>query len=304
MSGNSGQDHFTMGRPFKVFVAGLFSSFVLIIGGLYAESLDNPGQIYTLIATLVAAPPLFVVWMFRDEDKQRDIENTRIETQIKDFHRVEEWATSTDLDATNPALRIAAIHQLRPYLVGEHGDGFRRPAYEIYKALLNSWDGLERDRSGILSKDAVEKLWGLEPPQHIKAIHTVIREILRKEGAWAKVFTPEMPLNQLNLIRADLPRVHLERANLLRAQLSGAILNWAHLEGTHIVATHLEEASCHDIKINRDTRIDEVVYSNETLWEPHHLDIAGAQEPISPPMDGRFIHIDVLRDDAEAQWTY
>jgi hypothetical protein len=269
MSENPGRVEYHATRPYRVFAAGLFSlGLLLVFPAIYRAIIDTLGfpefRFDTLLATLVAAPPLFTVWMFRNEDKQKDIENARFDTQVKDFHRVEEWVTDEKLTETNPALPIAALHQLRPYLEGEHGAPFRRPAYEIYKAVLAGWAEIVRDDMGSLAQETVDALMKLVPPPHIEAIHTVIREILQEKGAWEKVFpNATMPLRLLNLLRADLVQAHLEGADLRDARLEGADLQGAHLD--------------------KKTRFKETVYSDETKWW---------DDSFKPEKDDRFIHID------------
>ena len=238
----------------------------------------------TVLGALIYAPILYIIWMFRNDDKQKELENNRIDTLTKDFHQIEKWATQAEGE-TKESLRIAAIHQLGPYMTGEHKvEFFRRPAYEIYRSLLDEW-----------AKPLVGEKKDIETPEYIKAIHTVIREILLKKGRWEEVFTNDLPISQLNLFRADLRfvslggadlyRANLEGADLMRAHLEGATLWEAHLEGANLVGAnlkgtslglanlesaylinaHLEGADLEVYKLG-DIRFSDTAYSNKTVW--------------------------------------
>ena len=50
-----------------------------------------------LIGTIVAAPIIFMVWLFRDKNNRIQIENTRKDTNLKDFQKLSEWASGFHL---------------------------------------------------------------------------------------------------------------------------------------------------------------------------------------------------------------
>ena len=97
----------------------------------------------------VGIGPSFVIWFFRDQNKLWEIENSRKDTNLKDFQQLQQWATghfpkasegnntgdkpsTTDKNQTDSdALQLSAIYQLGAFFRGEFGEQFRRPAYEI-----------------------------------------------------------------------------------------------------------------------------------------------------------------------------
>ena len=115
----------------------------------------------------VGIGPSFVIWFFRDQNKLWEIENSRKDTNLKDFQQLQQWATghfpkasennissdasgSADKEqADSNALQLSAIYQLGAFFRGEFGEQFRRPAYEILysiwvKLLSEIDDGLKK----------------------------------------------------------------------------------------------------------------------------------------------------------------
>ena len=53
-----------------------------------------------LIGSIVAAPIIFIVWLFRDKNNRVQIENARKDTNLKDFQKLSEWASGFHLPET------------------------------------------------------------------------------------------------------------------------------------------------------------------------------------------------------------
>ncbi|WP_051526893.1 pentapeptide repeat-containing protein [Alkanindiges illinoisensis] len=72
---------------------------------LSADNLKNLSDIsrgfftipVALIGTIVAAPIIFMVWLFRDKNNRIQIENARKDTNLKDFQKLSEWASGFHL---------------------------------------------------------------------------------------------------------------------------------------------------------------------------------------------------------------
>ncbi|MBF0171411.1 MAG: pentapeptide repeat-containing protein [Nitrospinae bacterium] len=312
------------GSAVVAYILGIFSLTIFIS----LNSLGHDFRFETILATIVAAYPLYTVWRFRNEDKQQDIENARADNLQKDFHQIQKWATKSE-DGISDSLQIAAIHQLKPYLVGDLGPSFRRPAYEIFRALLDDQMKPRRAEYGLMTRESLEMFRERAPQPHIKAIHTVLREILKNDGALFNVFPEDtMPLGELNLCcanlahtklqsasliganlvgtnllnasleRARLLEAHLECAQLNKADLNGALLNsshlenadlgWAKLQGAEMVNTFLMGADLVGSEFDEHTRFGGTVYSKDVEVM---LDTRWDQH-IDPPADSRFIHID------------
>jgi len=117
-----------------VFYELVFVSLLWLTGLLNAIlEYSNFYKLQYVVAILIAAPPAYLVWLWRDQNHKADQEIKRYDASLKDFHRVEEWATTLPKDRDESILQIAAIYQLVPYLLGENGKSFQRPTYEIVK---------------------------------------------------------------------------------------------------------------------------------------------------------------------------
>ena len=143
----------------------------LLIGGKYSTGL------WTLVSAVIFSPVAFILWYFRDQNQQLQIENHRKDINLKDFQKLCEWASGLHLveekvtvnqktnaqgiektetieqsrppvnssaDTTSRrdgsiGLQIAAVYQLRAFIEGDHGEHFIRPALLLLLAL---WEGL------------------------------------------------------------------------------------------------------------------------------------------------------------------
>jgi flagellar biosynthesis protein FliQ len=99
----------TIIRAFWVICAGILSILCLQFLGwlnyLSAENLKTLGETsrgfftipVALIGTIVAAPVIFTVWIFRDKNNRVQLENARKDTNLKDFQKISEWASGFHL---------------------------------------------------------------------------------------------------------------------------------------------------------------------------------------------------------------
>ncbi|MCK0127796.1 pentapeptide repeat-containing protein [Erythrobacter sp. F6033] len=94
------------------------------------------------ILVFVAAPAAFVLWAFRDFNARANLENQRKDINLKEFQEIQlraAGALNKSLSKkSRSTLQIAAVHQLRPFLRGEYGVSFRRPAWELLRARLET----------------------------------------------------------------------------------------------------------------------------------------------------------------------
>ena len=133
--------------------------------------------LWTLISAVIFSPVAFILWYFRDQNQQLQIENHRKDINLKDFQKLCEWASGLHLveekvtvnqktnaqgsektetieqsrppvnssaDTTSRrdgsiGLQIAAVYQLRAFIEGDHGEHFIKPALLLILAL---WEGL------------------------------------------------------------------------------------------------------------------------------------------------------------------
>lgn len=97
----------TAQRIIKVAIATFISLFILCI--LYKWLKFDSDTISTLIkdsrspvvaaliTTIITSPVIFIIWVFKDKNNRIQIENTRKDTNLKDFQKLSEWASGFHL---------------------------------------------------------------------------------------------------------------------------------------------------------------------------------------------------------------
>ncbi len=237
----------------------------------------NSRGAWTLITLIVSAPVAYVIWFFRDANTQKQIENQRKDVNLKEFQKIAEWVSGGHLveekitekskttkegseqetaceysrqpEKQNIAtfskqdgavgLQIAAIYMLLPFYRGDHGEDFRRPAFNLLTA---AWLSL-------FSKVGNLKI-GRELAE--KPLAVAITEVLFAEGGI--IYSTEEKYKHL-LVNLRLPFVNLNLLGLGKEasrvfagrncqgiDLHGAVLRGAHFEGARLQAAHFEGA--------------------------------------------------------------
>lgn len=141
------------------------------------EKMPSSPVFFSFITVLASAPVAYAIWMIRDENAAQQIENSRKDTNLKDFQRLSEWAsgfhlpedkvvqsektifkgtektveiTSTLENFAPPeagfslarrtgaeSLQVAAIYQLQSFMYGKYGEQFMIPAFYL---IYSIWD--------------------------------------------------------------------------------------------------------------------------------------------------------------------
>lgn len=194
--------------------------------------IDNHNNVWlgSLLVMLVASPIGFFIWIFRNEDKRNDLENTKLKIRQEDFHQIEEWATI--IDEKNNALQIAAIYQLIQYLKGEYGDHFIRPSMEILRSLLSLWNINDSEVSSVAGKEVIL-------PSYISAIHNIFKNNIKffndfdqldicKKHNWIPLEGLDLKFIKLNTISPanslNMPNSSFRHSDLTNLQFRGANL--------------------------------------------------------------------------------
>jgi uncharacterized protein YjbI with pentapeptide repeats len=211
---------------------------------------------------LIGVPSAFVLWAFRDHNAKSALENQRKDINLKEFQEIQLRAAGA-LNEKLPAkarqtLQVAAIHQLRPFLRGEYGASFRRPAWELLKALLatsaeasgyvairewveaGGFPGVDlesrRERAWRNADEVRKKIFDIRPDTIAIAVRALIKEEVRR------LFRHDLPLERGHFDGVDLRNALLARVNLEGAYFVGAKLTEAHLESSILTGAHLEGA--------------------------------------------------------------
>lgn len=211
----------------------------------------------TALVPIIGLPVAFFLWHWRDRNVQDQIENQRKDINLKEFQEVQLRAVGvlgaeTQNDSKH-ILQIAALHQLRGFLKGDYGAGFKRPAFETYCALLSRWDALERE--------AGDEDGNYLPNEIFKAVRSIAYE------DWKWLFWEDYdrrkgwPLSGRSFhhislpVDADLSRLDLSRVNFYESNLDNVKFDearcWeANFSKCSMRCSSLIMASCEEAKFD------------------------------------------------------
>ncbi|MEQ1720559.1 MAG: pentapeptide repeat-containing protein [Nitrosomonas sp.] len=205
------------------------------------QNLSNIPWLSAPVTMLIAAPVAYFIWIFRNADKKRDQEHVEENIRQTDFHQLEQWATG---DSEKISLQTAAIWQLLPYLKGEYGERFIRPAMEIYRSVLSSWKLTpeEVDISFKSIRPSIDQGERIQTPNVISAIHEELNFFL-KFLYNMEISTPKnwIPLRRMNLKCIPYENgTDFSGINLLEADLSYSICLAANFAGANLKITNFD----------------------------------------------------------------
>jgi uncharacterized protein YjbI with pentapeptide repeats len=207
---------------------------------------------------ILGLPVAFLLWHWRDRNVRDQIEAQRKDINLKEFQEVQLRAVGTlsggISDESKNILQVAALHQLRGFLKGEYGSGFKRPAFETYCALLsrnNSAEWEEGDDQSDLIADVV-----------FKALRIIVHE------DWSFLFWEDYerrlgwPLAGRSFHSISLPPGanlaghDLSKANFYGSQLDNVTFSESRCWDTNFSDCSLRGAifmhcECEDVKFNR-----------------------------------------------------
>lgn len=131
-------EHETFKRVIVVLISSTISAGILTKLGwieyLSTENLKNIANAsrlfinipIALIGTLVAAPVVFSIWFLRDTNNRLQIENSRKDTNLKDFQKLSEWASGFHLPeikkitSDKTTVKIPKENKDSPESINEH----------------------------------------------------------------------------------------------------------------------------------------------------------------------------------------
>ncbi|TYA50913.1 hypothetical protein FXB78_06775 [Aggregatibacter actinomycetemcomitans] len=131
---------------FKVILSSLISFYIiwnfkwfssLFIYDSNVEIIKQ-GGFWTLFTLIVSSPVAFMIWSFRDRNAIDQINNSRKDTNLKEYHKIVEWITHKD---SSDELKISAIYSLRRFYEDE-SLGFQQSALHL---LLSTWESMQKD---------------------------------------------------------------------------------------------------------------------------------------------------------------
>jgi uncharacterized protein YjbI with pentapeptide repeats len=279
-------------RVFVVLCLAVFELFCVYLVWRFSDDLGGLGQFVsrlarntTVAAALFSAPVAFLIWAFRNHDKQKDIETAEKQNDIKEkeldlktFTQFQQWACDTE----NPDLQVVAINQLCPYVLGEHGESFKRPTFILLKTLwfnlvkkqVEKWDDRFDLKAAQNWREELRKITNTPLGESINYA------LLQKKGQVFRDHEKELSracfagLN-FNLPNLDQP-IDLSGLNMKGIILCGSYMRSVSLEDSDLSWANLSAAKFENCKMN-NTNLDQT-----DLIYPHFvgIDFSRAKLPI------------------------
>lgn len=177
----------------KVFLSALISIILIISFGFlfyyyYSVSeIIKQGGFWTLLSLIVSSPVAFVIWSFRDKNATDQINNSRKDTNLKEYHKIVEWITNKD---SSEDLKISAIYSLRRFYE-DQSLGFQQAALHL---LLSTWESMQKNELEKLktvddSKEAESIINSLRKNGNSPLGRAITRVLLSNEGKYLLAYT-------------------------------------------------------------------------------------------------------------------
>lgn len=203
------------------------------------EPFTDIGLNQAAVATiLLGSIPAFVLWLWRERNKQADIRNAEAARTLSDFHKVQEWAAERE----KPDLQTTAAQRLIAYAADTEG-AYREQAAQTLRGLLAVWS----EKLDEFESDDIEE--GSPPAQLAPGFIRIIHKGMRENGLgfptefWFGLQAPGAYLFRANLNNAKLSHANLKNANLFLANLNNAELIGAELNGANLAGARLGRAN-------------------------------------------------------------
>jgi Pentapeptide repeats (8 copies) len=216
---------------------------------------------------MLGLPIAFLLWHWRDRNVRDQIENARKDINLKEFQEVQLRAAGALDERLSPEartqLQIAALHQLRGFLRGDHGNSFKRPSFELLlagHAAAIYRVGVPEVQAQVIGKSREEvKTAAAKLRAKLTAIDQARMLIIHEEAR--HIFIYAYPLNGrrldfLNLSRIKFPEKiqlassHFFDANLQKSDLTGLVLRDGHFEGAFLHKTNFENADLFEANLD------------------------------------------------------
>lgn len=145
----------------SIFIIVHFECFYSLFSYVSNDEIIKQGGFWTLFSLIVSAPIAFAIWSFRDRNATDQINNSRKDTNLKEYHKIVEWITDKD---SSDELKISAIYYLRRFYE-DKSLGFQQTALHL---LLSTWESMQ--------KNELEKLKTVNDPSEAKSIINSLRK--------------------------------------------------------------------------------------------------------------------------------
>lgn len=115
-----------------------FKCFSSLFSNVSNDEIIKQGGFWTLFSLIVSSPVAFAIWSFRDQNATDQINNSRKDTNLKEYHKIVEWITNKD---SSDELKISAIYYLRRFYE-DKSLGFQQAALHL---LLSTWESMQKN---------------------------------------------------------------------------------------------------------------------------------------------------------------
>ncbi len=237
------------------------------------------------LLALFGAPVAMLFWFWRDVHARATIENSRKDTNLKEFQEVQMRAAGALDDKlqaeARETLQVAAIHQLRGFIRGDYGAAFRRPAFELLRARLERSaiergdDDFTRDIEALnqnsigemmsIRNSIQEATYNPRPVSDLgQNLRIIIADKLKNQRKifnskplhraehqlliedWNRLFNTGLPFRGLNLSLVQFePGTVFAGCHMPEVNLRGAYLHKCHFQGAYLRGAQLQGANLH-----------------------------------------------------------
>ncbi|QCU89392.1 pentapeptide repeat-containing protein [Thiomicrorhabdus sediminis] len=219
-----------------IVVSGLVSFGVLLLLWQFGQMNTVDTRVFSAaVALLVGAPVALMVWYFRDQNNIRELERQHHDVTLKEFQKLQEWATGNISDGYEDGkktkrvetLQISALHSLRTYLRGEFGEIFKRSAFEVFVSVLSveHYEILKYITENSKNPSNFEIQWQIEHRPLARQINQIASE------EWFNLLmNHSYSLRGISLLGVSLKNTYLVNLDFTASTMQGVCFEGAELE--------------------------------------------------------------------------
>ena len=268
-----------------------------------------------LLTILIGAPPGYMIWYWRDQNKLRDQEQTERELRLKEdndaWDNFRKYQEIVENPKASDAQKTSAIFALGSYYRRKETK-FPRMVHAFYKQVLASYwnqfpgfreyEGCQEEFAHCFNKygqqkqtlkkelDRITDHWQTELqritlPKYIRAVHEVFQDIFRdkslQNGQGPIFFSGRnsgRSLDSFLLMNANLSEENLSEADLSGANLCEANLRDAFLRDANLCNVNLRRTNLCDANLcNADLCNADLTNADLTKANLYHANFASAK---------------------------